>query len=261
MAIESANGASESQGNEPRSPRRVVFPMATKGGVGKTMVMSALAEWYRSNQVPVQLCDITPWHHSTGALSAMFKDAIKIPGGSDSSYNKLLDVSMSTHADIMVVDAGCAAPDYQTPAWVGSFNRSALEAGLSLRWTAIGVVSSDIDSTYSVLAWGEYLGKDVDYVIVHNPCDDQNKSSWEYPTVSQDVERFRETFAPTEIRLQSRRHDLQVLMRMHSVTLSDIADRKTRVPELQRADLMYRAVYYRMEAFNQFALAREALVP
>jgi hypothetical protein len=261
MAIESANGASEPQGNARMSPQRIVFPMATKGGVGKTMVMSALTEWYLSNQIPVRLCDITPWHHTTGALSAMFKDAIKIPGGSDSRCNKLLDASMSTHADVILVDAGSAAPDYQMPAWVKLCKRNALVAGLRLRWTAIGVVNGDIDSTFSVLAWGESLGKDFDYVIVHNFCDEENKSSWEHPAVSRDVEQFRQIFSPTEIRLQPRRQDLQLLMRMHSVPLSEVADGATQVPDLQGADLMYRARYYRKEAFNQFALAREALLP
>lgn len=29
-------------------PKRVVFPIAGKGGVGKTTVMATLAEWYAS---------------------------------------------------------------------------------------------------------------------------------------------------------------------------------------------------------------------
>ena len=38
--------------------KRVVFTMGGKGGVGKTGVMVALAEWFEANQIPVTLLDL-----------------------------------------------------------------------------------------------------------------------------------------------------------------------------------------------------------
>jgi MinD superfamily P-loop ATPase len=35
--------------------KRVVFTMGGKGGVGKTGVMVALAEWFEANEIPVTL--------------------------------------------------------------------------------------------------------------------------------------------------------------------------------------------------------------
>jgi Mrp family chromosome partitioning ATPase len=40
------------------SEKRVILSMGGKGGVGKTSIMSGLAEWFDSNQIPVQLLDL-----------------------------------------------------------------------------------------------------------------------------------------------------------------------------------------------------------
>src|ERR1035441_2919099 len=41
-------------------PKRVVFPIAGKGGVGKTTVMATLAEWYESTAYTAELFDMDP---------------------------------------------------------------------------------------------------------------------------------------------------------------------------------------------------------
>jgi Mrp family chromosome partitioning ATPase len=40
------------------SSKRVVFTMGGKGGVGKTGVVVALAEWFQANEIPVTLLDL-----------------------------------------------------------------------------------------------------------------------------------------------------------------------------------------------------------
>jgi Mrp family chromosome partitioning ATPase len=39
----------------PAAEKRVILTMGGKGGVGKTGLMVALAEWFRSNEVSVKL--------------------------------------------------------------------------------------------------------------------------------------------------------------------------------------------------------------
>ena len=38
--------------------KRVVFTMGGKGGVGKTGVIVALAEWFAANEIPVTLLEM-----------------------------------------------------------------------------------------------------------------------------------------------------------------------------------------------------------
>ena len=46
-----------------------------------------------------------------------------------------------------------------------------------------------------------------------------------------------------------------------NVTLGDVGDRKTNVPELRAPDMTLRARTYRFRAFSQFTEARKVLLP
>lgn len=48
------------------STKRVVFTMGGKGGVGKTGVMVALAEWFEANEIPVTLLDLDTENKARG---------------------------------------------------------------------------------------------------------------------------------------------------------------------------------------------------
>ena len=61
--------------------------------------------------------------------------------------------------------------------------------------------------------------------------------------------------------LRMRRPDLQKMMRTMNVTLSDVGDRKTGVPDLKAPDMALRARTYRFRAYGQFTQARTALLP
>jgi hypothetical protein len=145
--------------------------------------------------------------------------------------------------------------------WFREFYRVMQESGLDLRWTALGVVDGDIASARSVIEWGEELQNTVDYVIVHNYFQDGVASAWENPKLANDVAQFREAFSPVEIRIDARRPDLQRMMRTMNVTLSDVGERRTSVPELRAPDMTLRARTYRFRAFSQFTEARKVLLP
>jgi len=49
--------------------KRVVFTMGGKGGVGKTGVMVALAEWFEANQIPVTLLDLDTENKARGSCN------------------------------------------------------------------------------------------------------------------------------------------------------------------------------------------------
>src|SRR6266581_3854998 len=52
--------------------KRVILSMGGKGGVGKTGIMVALAEWFESNQLPVKLLDLDTENKSRGSLAHFF---------------------------------------------------------------------------------------------------------------------------------------------------------------------------------------------
>jgi hypothetical protein len=176
------------------------------------------------------------------------------------TYDKLLGISLESTADVILADLGAAQGHRMIP-WFREFYRVMQESGLDLRWTALGVVDGDIASARSVIEWGEELQNTVDYVIVHNYFQEGVASAWENQKLAGDVAAFREAFSPAEIRIDARRPDLQKMMRTMNVTLSDVGERRTAVPELRAPDMTLRARTYRFRAFSQFTDARKVLLP
>jgi Mrp family chromosome partitioning ATPase len=76
--------------------KRVILSMGGKGGVGKTSIMTGLAEWFRENQIPVKLLDLDTENKARGSLTHFFGAAapkvnIHSPAGLDSFVDELTD--------------------------------------------------------------------------------------------------------------------------------------------------------------------------
>ncbi len=71
-------------------PKRVVFPIAGKGGVGKTTVIATLAEWYASTIYTADLFDMDPDNKAEGSFKALFAKAHKLPALESWTYDRLL---------------------------------------------------------------------------------------------------------------------------------------------------------------------------
>ena len=70
--------------------------MGGKGGVGKTSVMTGLAEWFDANEIPVTLLDLDTENKARGSLGHFFgerapKVSIHTPAGLDTFVDHLAD--------------------------------------------------------------------------------------------------------------------------------------------------------------------------
>ena len=52
--------------------KRVVFTMGGTGGVGKTGLIVALAEWFEANEIPFTLLDLDTENKARGSLKHFF---------------------------------------------------------------------------------------------------------------------------------------------------------------------------------------------
>src|SRR5438094_10238186 len=88
------------------APKRVILSMGGRGGVGKTGVMVALAEWFNANEIPVKLLDLDTENKARGSLTHFFgvdvpKVNIHTPAGLDAFVDYLSDAPTFIHADIV----------------------------------------------------------------------------------------------------------------------------------------------------------------
>jgi curved DNA-binding protein CbpA len=239
-----------------RAVKRVVFSMGGKGGVGKTNVMTGLAEWFEENRIPVTLLDLDTENKAKGSLTHFFggrvpKINIHTPAGLDAFVDILAEEAPAILAD-MGAGAGQVTHD-----WFDKMYPDVTEVGIV--FTAIGVVTSDPASVESVLNWAAALQDRVDYVIVENQLTEN--SDFAYWQENELAEEFRRRFRPAVIRLDCRLADLENASRNYGVTLGRVAGRTALQPELQKASLVMRAQSYRRRMFAEFDKVKELLLP
>jgi hypothetical protein len=99
----------------------------------------------------------------------------------------------------------------------------------------------------------------VNYVVVKNAMTHQ--ADFSYWQDSEQAAQFRTAFQPIVLTMGFRLPELENPARQHGVTLGQIAERRLKVPELQRASLVIRAQSYRRRLFEEIDKAKGLLLP
>ncbi len=236
--------------------KRVLLSMGGKGGVGKTSVMATLAEWFEMNEIPVKLLDLDTENKARGSLTHFFggsvpKVNIHSPAGLDAFIDHLAD-----GPPVILADMG-AGSGHVTHDWFEKMYPDVAHAGIA--FTAIGVVTADPASVESILAWAERLQRRVAYLIVENHI--TQHPDFTYWRESDQAKDFQKRFQPSVIQMDYRLPDLENAARNHGVTLGNVALRRTRATELQKASLVMRAQSYRRRIFSEFEKVKGLLLP
>jgi hypothetical protein len=236
--------------------KRVVFTQGGKCGVGKTGFMIHLAEWFLANDIPFTLLDLDTENKSRGSLKHYFDGlARKINIHTEAGLDMFIDC-LAEGAPVVLADMGAGSGQVALN-WFETMYPDLAEQGIL--FTAIGVVTSDPASVESVLSWAARLQNRVEYVIVENATSPQ--ADFTYWLDSDQCTRFREAFRPVVLSMEYRLADLENASRQHGATLAQIALRKTKATELQKASFIIRAQSYRRRLFQEFEKAKEFFLP
>jgi len=232
-----------------------VFTQGGKGGVGKTAFTTMLVEWYAAHQTPHALIDMDTENKSRGSLIHFFPQArksdIQQPRGLDEFVNVL-----DEGKPIVIADMGAGAGGV-AHRWFDSMSDQARQNGVV--FTAIGLVTPDPASVFSILSWAEFLQHRVDYLIVRNAI--SNPANFGYWESDPQAEQFRQLFHPQIIEMEYRLPEIENEARSHGVTLRAVADRQTNVPGLSRTASVWRAQAYRRNLFAEFNRVKDLLLP
>ena len=236
--------------------KRVVFTMGGKGGVGKTGLMVALAEWFEANEIPFTLLDLDTENKARGSLKHFFNGSvakvnIHTPAGLDAFIDHL-----ESGAAIILADMGAGSGQVATD-WFDAMYKDVAATGA--RFTAVGVVTPDPASVESVLAWANRLQERTQYLIVQNATSPQ--ADFSYWDSAEQAIRFREALSPIVIRMEFRLAELENPARQHGIRLGQVATRQNAIDELKRASIVMRAESYRRRLFSEFDRAKEMFLP
>jgi MinD-like ATPase involved in chromosome partitioning or flagellar assembly len=236
--------------------KRVVFTMGGKGGVGKTGLMVALAEWFEVHEIPFTLLDLDTENKARGSLKHFFNGSvtkvnIHTPAGLDTFIDHL-----ESGASIILADMGAGSGQVASD-WFDSMYEDVSATGA--RFTAVGVVTPDPASVESVLAWANRLQERAQYVVVQNATSPE--SDFSYWESAEQAIRFREALAPIVIRMEFRLAELENPARQHGIRLGQVATRQNAINELKSASIVMRAESYRRRLFSEFDRAKEMFLP
>src|ERR1700689_1787192 len=136
--------------NTKKKNKRVVFTMGGKGGVGKTGLMVALAEWFEAHGIPFTLLDLDTANKARGSLKHFFNGSvakvnIHTPAGLDAFVDHLV-----TGAAIILADMGAGSGQVASD-WFDAMYDDVSATGA--HFTAVGVVTPDPASVERVLTW------------------------------------------------------------------------------------------------------------
>ena len=118
--------------------KRIVFTMGGKGGVGKTGLMVALAEWFEAHEIPFTLLDLDTENKARGSLKHFFNGSvtkvnIHTPAGLDTFIDHLESGTAIILAD-MGAGSGQVASD-----WFDAMYEDVSATGA--QFTAVGVIT------------------------------------------------------------------------------------------------------------------------
>jgi MinD-like ATPase involved in chromosome partitioning or flagellar assembly len=120
--------------NAEKKSKRVVFTMGGKGGVGKTGLMVALAEWFEANEIPFTLLDLDTENKARGSLKHFFNGSvakvnIHTPAGLDAFVDYL-----EFGTPIILADMGAGSGQVASDWFDAMYEDVAAPARASLQW-------------------------------------------------------------------------------------------------------------------------------
>jgi MinD-like ATPase involved in chromosome partitioning or flagellar assembly len=236
--------------------KRIIFSMGARGGVGKTTVISTLADWYAEHKVPVELLDFDDENKANSGLNHFQKSARKIHVDKRDGLDVFIEIVDKTTHPVIVADFG-ARSGRLTFNWFDSTFEHL--KGLDITFTAVGVVTTDPGSVTSVLEWADHLQKKVQYLIVLNELQTEQAvfDVWEK---SEQVARFRADLKPKVIRFLSINPDLQKGISNHGASLFEVAQKKVEIPELVGSRWGIRAQQVYQAASKEFTKVKDVLL-
>jgi hypothetical protein len=246
----------KTQKTEPLS-KLVVLSAGGKGGVGKTLTVASIADYYHENEIRPVLFDCDVENKQRGSLAHFFAEAKKLNIRTSRGMDDFIDAALSTPSRIVLADLG-AGSGHDTFRW---FDDMHAELGaVGIRFTAVVTITSSAASVETAFNWAQALGPRVRYLIVENEVAGED---FGYLHDTEPGRAFLAAAKPKIIRLGARAAELQSELETRGLTARSArhASPEVRGPHLDRASTLMRLQGYQRRIDQELKTVTDLLLP
>ncbi len=181
----------------------IVFSCGGKGGVGKTTVATAIADFYATRAIPVTLFDCDTENKQRGSLSHFFPTATKLDIRAERGLDRFVDTMLTAGTPVALADLA-AGSGRDTFEWIDTmFDGLAAEG---FRFTAVATITSAASSVETLFTWAGALRDRVSYLVVKNQVAGDD---FGYLDRTEPGRVFLATAKPIVITLRTRAREIQ----------------------------------------------------
>jgi len=235
----------------------IVFSCGGKGGVGKTTVATAVADYYATRGIAATLFDCDTENKQRGSLSYFFPDAVKLDIRGDRGLDDFIDDALGADASIALADlaAGSGRDTFQ---WFDTMFEGLDAAGV--RFTAVATITSAASSVETLFTWANALGSRARYLVVKNHIAGDDFGYFEN---TEPGRAFLAKAEPIVIDLKTRAREVQTELDNRGLTAAQVvtAEASRRGPLLNGGTARVRAEAYARQIDSALDSARTILHP
>jgi len=192
----------------------VIFTAGTKGGTGKSTMLSLLIPFLRKKGYNPLLLDMD---NVSKTLSRFFPDAQKVDITENDAHDILIEKVIKGEK-LIIADLKAGTSDETLKWWSDvPFDSPRLQ---NVRFICIGVITAEPDGVQSFLSWASVLKKQVSYVVCKNERDGARFDTYE----SDEALDFREIYKPCHIKIESVKDDYMMELQRLNLTIANILD-------------------------------------
>lgn len=239
-----------------KTKKLIVFTIGGKGGVGKSWLITLLIDWYLANKVPFLAVDLD---NENNTLTRFFRDADFIEVSSERGLDAMIEKIVENETALTVIDMRAASTDRIAP-WWKQVDFDSLRDQYGIRFTAIGVVDSSVDSVANIGFWATDVlqnSSEIHFVIAQNKVRGEELSY----LASADRKNYQQTLKLAEIEIPKLEDWVHQMLEVGNLRINTALEIEDATHPLTKFMTRSRLKRYQQTIFAEFEKIKDRLLP
>lgn len=240
-----------------KGKKLVIFTCGNKGGTGKTLVMSAIVDYFKSKGISVAVFDADEGNKTVGSLWGYHPNDVKKVKLSQSGIDEAVNEAWYGEASVTCIDFPVGS-EYEVFKWFDDVCHG--EVAAWIEFCAVSAINASMATANTLYHWADYLGSRCRHLVFKNHAYGNDFSTIES---SEDWMQFIDDFEPKVIDFEKRAETLQVEMENRGMTpytfFSAKSEKKGAILRQENVDAVMRGYLDRANA--AFLQVEDVILP